>query len=92
MSSSAALRALEQDALAGAARLGQHLPDRGGIGQDLRRDLQDLRQQRLAVDRVRPRPARSALWWVSRRSTRDSSVASSDRSATRMARRPTLSS
>ena len=29
---------------------GPHLPDRGRIGQDLRRDLAQLRQQRLGVD------------------------------------------
>ena len=34
-----ALRAFEQDAAAGAARLVEPLPDRLGIGQDLRRDL-----------------------------------------------------
>src|SRR5690606_39583500 len=45
-----ALGALEQDALAAAAHLGQEPPGGRGIGQDLRRDLLDLAQQRVAVD------------------------------------------
>ena len=57
-----ALRALEQDALAGAARLVEPLPDLVGIGQDLGRDLEQRVEQLLAPSTSgAPRPRSSAL-------------------------------
>ena len=58
-----ALRAFEQDALARAAGFGQHLPDGFGIGQDFRRDLQQLRLQRGGVDGIKAeaRPQRVVM-------------------------------
>ncbi|MNQ94853.1 hypothetical protein D3C85_1103910 [compost metagenome] len=49
-----ALRPLEQHALAVLLGLIQHAPGRLHIGQDLRRDLQQLRQQGRRVDRLQP--------------------------------------
>ena len=46
------LRPLEEDALARGARLGEFLPDGRGIGQDLRRDLEQLRAQLGPVHRL----------------------------------------
>ena len=45
-----ALRALEEDALALAALVGEDPPDRGGVGEDLGRDLGQLGAQCGAVD------------------------------------------
>jgi hypothetical protein len=55
-----ALRALEQDARALAAALGQQLPDRRGEGREPRRHRQQFRDQRGAVDGRLAEPRRSA--------------------------------
>jgi DNA-binding transcriptional MocR family regulator len=55
-----ALRAFEQDALAGLHLLVQQLPDRLGVGQDLRRDVQQVAIS-FGVHPALAEPARSAL-------------------------------
>ena len=56
-----ALRALEQDAAAGAPRLVEQPPDRRGVGQELRRDLAQPGQHVGAVELRRVEPAQQRV-------------------------------
>ena len=88
-----ALRAFEQDALAGAAQILEQRPGAVHIGQDVRRDLFKLGADRFRLDFFEPEAAAQRV--VVGQQPLDlgvERVEGSARSMTRMARRPTLSS